>query len=408
MAGPALAILAYDNNGNLTGDGTRTLTWDALNQLTRVISGSTTVNYAYNGEGQRISKTIGATTTQWLYDGDNAYAEYGNSWTTPTAITTYVGTDRPQIRALVTGSASYGTATYLAQDGIDSVIASSNSADATTATQRFDAWGNKLATTGTIPQFGFTGREPDETGLVYYRARYYDPTTARFASRDPIGLQGGINLYAYVNNNPVNFSDPEGLLARQVGNAVSYAGNYIGSGLTSAVQSLATVVPGGEAMNNATANFNAGNYVSATLWGVGALADAALAVGTAGEGTVAKSALTGVVNAATRAGELRSAIPLAQQGRITLGVGLAEDANGVQRVLIGTSEPRGYLRPGVTLNHGETLIQGSGHAEANIVNFAQQNGLRLLDVGATRPICPSCAALIEGAGAKAVTPLKAP
>lgn len=111
---------------------------------------------------------------------------------------------------------------------------------------------------------------------------------------------------------------------------------------------------------------------------------------------------------AARVSELQNAIPLAQQGRITMGVGLAEDANGVQRVLIGTSEPMGYLRPGVTLDPGEILAPGLGHAEANIVNFAQQNGLSLLDVGATRPICASCGSLIEGAGATPVTPLKVP
>jgi RHS repeat-associated protein len=58
--------------------------------------------------------------------------------------------------------------------------------------------------------YGYTGREPDETGLVYYRARYYDPTLGRFTQRDPVGLQGGINLYAYVGGNPVNFKDPRG------------------------------------------------------------------------------------------------------------------------------------------------------------------------------------------------------
>lgn len=109
---------------------------------------------------------------------------------------------------------------------------------------------------------------------------------------------------------------------------------------------------------------------------------------------------------AARVGELRGVIPAAQQGRITMGVGLAEDASGAQRVLVGTSEPRGYLRPGVTLAPGETLAPGIGHAEADIVNYAQQNGLRLLEVGATRPICSTCAAMIEGAGARAVTPLK--
>jgi len=111
---------------------------------------------------------------------------------------------------------------------------------------------------------------------------------------------------------------------------------------------------------------------------------------------------------AARAAELRVALPTAQQGRVTMGVGLAEDATGGQRVLVGTSEPRGYLRPGVLLNPGETLAPGFGHAEANVVNFAQQNGLRLLEVGATRPICSSCAALIEGAGARPVTPVKVP
>jgi hypothetical protein len=62
-----------------------------------------------------------------------------------------------------------------------------------------------------------------------------------------------------------------------------------------------------------------------------------------------------------------------------------------------------------TLNPGETLAPGLGRAEADIVNFAQQNGLNLLEVGATRPICSSCASLlITGAGATPVTPLKVP
>ena len=58
----------------------------------------------------------------------------------------------------------------------------------------------------------FTGREYDsETGLYFYRARYYDPKIGRFISEDPIGFQGGdLNLYAYVRNNPVNRTDPYG------------------------------------------------------------------------------------------------------------------------------------------------------------------------------------------------------
>jgi RHS repeat-associated protein len=61
--------------------------------------------------------------------------------------------------------------------------------------------------------YGFTGREWDkETGLYYYRARYYDPKGGRFISKDPIGFEGGdVNLYRYVGNDPVDWVDPSGL-----------------------------------------------------------------------------------------------------------------------------------------------------------------------------------------------------
>ena len=119
-----------------------------------------------------------------------------------------------------------------------------------------------------------------------------------------------------------------------------------------------------------------------------------------------------VLSTVARVAELRAAIPVAQRGRITLAVGLALDSKGVRRVLIGASEAtskgEAYLRPGVTLKAGETLVPGIGDAEENIVLYAQNNGLKLLEVGATRPICVVCAWLIDVAGAKAVTPLKTP
>ena len=62
-------------------------------------------------------------------------------------------------------------------------------------------------------EYGFTGREPDETGLVYYRARYYEPTLGRFVSMDPAGMPDGVNRYAYVGNDPVGMVDPSGMVA---------------------------------------------------------------------------------------------------------------------------------------------------------------------------------------------------
>ena len=88
--------------------------------------------------------------------------------------------------------------------------------------------GNKTAVTGAaVATFGYTGREPDASGLTYYRARYYDPASRRFTQRDPIGFGGGLNQYAYVGNNPVNFTDPSGLLPTGPSNSggTSYPGN---------------------------------------------------------------------------------------------------------------------------------------------------------------------------------------
>ena len=67
------------------------------------------------------------------------------------------------------------------------------------------------ATLAAVATYGYTGREPDASGLTYYRARYYDPSMRRFTQRDQIGFGGGINLYAYVGNNSVNATDPSGL-----------------------------------------------------------------------------------------------------------------------------------------------------------------------------------------------------
>ncbi len=133
------------------------------------------------------------------------------------------------------------TVQYYHQDGLGSVVAVSNATGATDATNRYDAWGNKSASTGTTPQYGYTGREPDATtGLVYYRGRYYDPSQRRFTQRDPIGLGGGLNRYAYVQNNPINFNDPNGLLARDVSNAWTQGVTYFDAGIGQASSALSS------------------------------------------------------------------------------------------------------------------------------------------------------------------------
>jgi RHS repeat-associated protein len=201
----------YDLNGNLQAKNdlvagtTLTLTHDVLDQVSQaVLTGSPAESYLYGPSGKRLNKTVGATTTNYIYNGPDIHGEYDNAWSSQALFTHGPGMDDPILRD------AGGATSFYHQDGLGSVVGTSDIAGATLATQRYDAWGNTLVA-GNIPQYGYTGREPDATGLIYYRARYYDQQTGRFAQRDPVGFAGGdINLYTYVGGNPVNAKDPDG------------------------------------------------------------------------------------------------------------------------------------------------------------------------------------------------------
>jgi RHS repeat-associated protein len=109
-------------------------------------------------------------------------------------------------------SRSSATSFYHA-DGLGSVTSLSNAAGALAQNYTFDSFGKQTASTGSLTNpFQYTGRESDsETGLYYYRARYYDPGVGRFISQDPMAFRGGENFYVYAYNNVVNLDDPFGL-----------------------------------------------------------------------------------------------------------------------------------------------------------------------------------------------------
>ena len=110
----------------------------------------------------------------------------------------------------------------------------------------------------------------------------------------------------------------------------------------------------------------------------------------------------------SRINSFLSQIPENSKGRITMGVAVVEDANGVRSVLVSTSEPNGYLRPGVSLQYGDKVVAGTGHAEADIISYANANNLKVIDIGATRPVCANCQNTIQPTGASISTPLKNP
>jgi RHS repeat-associated protein len=210
----------YDNNGNTktktTAAGTTTYTWDYDNRLKQVTLPGTggTVTYKYDPFGRRVQKSFTqsgtTTTTNYLYDGHNLLEEVDNSGNVLGRYTQDEGIDDP-LSILRSGTASYYQA-----DALGTVTSLSNSAGALANTYAYDSFGNLTASTGTITNpVRYTGREFDsETGLSYYRARYYDPQNGRFLSEDLIRSLFDLNRYKYVGNHPLVLTDPLGLLAQ--------------------------------------------------------------------------------------------------------------------------------------------------------------------------------------------------
>ena len=158
------------------------------------------------GSWQSSSRTA-SDPTVYLYDGVNDVEEVDNSGNVLARYAATTDVDEPLSE--LRGS----TGSYYHQDGLGAVTSLSNGSGALANTYTFDSFGKLNASTGTLTNpFQYTGRESDqETGLYYYRARYYDPNVGRFISEDPIRFSGGEDFYPYVANSAPNFSDAFGL-----------------------------------------------------------------------------------------------------------------------------------------------------------------------------------------------------
>jgi RHS repeat-associated protein len=206
---------AYDANGNLTSKqdkSTSALTtydWDVEDRLVAVHTPTQTVTFRYDPLGRRIEKA-GSTITRYLYDQEDIIDELDGMNALITCYTHGPGIDEPLARR----DATTNTVTYHAADGLGSITDTTNSSGQVSLAHRYDSYGNVLAGGGT-GGYAFTGREwAPEAGLLYLRARYYDPMTGRFVSEDPSDQESSYddpNPYTYVENNPINWVDLLGL-----------------------------------------------------------------------------------------------------------------------------------------------------------------------------------------------------
>jgi RHS repeat-associated protein len=455
----------FDNNGSTKISNGKAYNYDFENHLTSTNDGITVV---YDGDGNRVSKTVNGITTKYLVDTNNltGYAQVVEEIQNGSVTKQYTyGLD------LISQQQAGGLSFYN-YDGHGSVRGLSNSSGNVTDTYTYDAFGTTIERTGTTDNnYLYAGEQFDsDLGFYYNRARYLNVGTGRFISQDSYEGNSSeplsIHKYLYANGNPSNEIDPSGnfsisetavtfgtlsILGAISGVAVNGINNYAtgknffdgavgaaafgaaalplayafpvlglalaGAGIYSATSTAWQVFsnPNSSGGQKVASAFLVGlsvfgfrgsvkNVQSNGLW-VNANFFGSV-FGNSRASTMSQS-LESVVNRTAEFGDILDGQPNLR-GRITMAVGEAVDSSGQRRTLIGTSEPRGYIRAPFRslIGQDDIVVKGTGHAEADIVSFANQQGWTILGIGATRPICVPCAAEISGAGATAVTPLK--
>lgn len=201
---------SFDSNGCLTGDGTWTFGYDTENHLLTASKTGTSVTNRYDPLHRQREHQVDSTKNRFIYAGLQRIADYNDT----TLESRYVyGTRLDEVLIKI---ASGGTLTYYHGNHQDSVVALSNSSGNATNKYKYSPFGETSALSGTT--HGYTGQrfEP-ESGLYYYKTRYYAPNIGRFLQPDALKYEArSLNLYSYVNNDPLNNIDPLGLVASSI------------------------------------------------------------------------------------------------------------------------------------------------------------------------------------------------
>jgi RHS repeat-associated protein len=243
--------LSLDVKGNITQDTSKTnnhnYTWDFDNRMSFAdVDGAAgdEIEYTYDALGRRVSKTfpVGMTTSTIVFTcmGGQVNSEYAANTRSNTPLCKYVYgqyIDEPLILIKVEVSKEEEKEEFVAVDSLTivetkyyyhanrqySVTGLTDSAKAVVERYAHTSYGDTtiLAPNGTTVRttssygnpYLYTGRRlDDETGLYYYRARYYDVELGRFLGRDPIGYAAGLSLYEYVRAQAVKATDPAGTM----------------------------------------------------------------------------------------------------------------------------------------------------------------------------------------------------
>jgi RHS repeat-associated protein len=196
-------------------------TYDSENHMLSMSNSNTSVTMKYDAFGNRVSKTVNGVTTQYLVEDDvnpTGYPQVVDETVNGAVTRQYTyGLQRisGNLSPVITGNSTW-TPSFYGYDGFGSVRQLTNSAGVVTDEYEYDAFGNSFTRQGTTPNnYLYRGEQYDsDLGLYYLRARYYNPNTGRFLSRDPYEGDPSdpvtLHKYLYVGGDPVNWIDPPG------------------------------------------------------------------------------------------------------------------------------------------------------------------------------------------------------
>ena len=206
----------YDSDGNTTSSAGRTYGYDALDRIVAVTNGGTVITLKYDGDGNRVGKTISGVTTFYLVDDRNpsGYAQVVEEWTVTGS------TNLSRVYAygldLISQKIISGSTTYYGYDGHGSVRFLTGTNGVTTNTYTYDAYGALTGQTGsTANNYLYSGQQYDsDLGFYYLRARFMNPNTGRFWTRDIYGGDNedplSLHKYLYCGASPIDHIDPSG------------------------------------------------------------------------------------------------------------------------------------------------------------------------------------------------------